>query len=368
MKICSPQLGLSPTSSLGGEIYDYETLKGFSKKGIKVYIYLPKGRNYDKNLKNFYVTYSFLRHVVPPWLYSFICLPYLFKTYKKEKFDILRIHSPRFLGIAAIIFHFFYPDVPILTSAVTPKESRLLYIVEKKIYQISSKIIVQSQYMKSRLHITFNLPLKKIAVTYGGVVNNIKVYPKKSKADISRPSSDKILLFMGVLNKRKNPLFLVEVLKKVSTERPQIKLVLIGTGEQKNDVKKALDKNNLSQKALFIDSAYEQKKAFWLNKMDIFVLPSLDEGLGLSLLEAMSAGKPAVVSNIPPFKEIIENAKDGFTLPLNVNIWAKTIVELLKDARLKSQIGQKAKLKVRELFTWERMYQLNAQVVTKMVK
>lgn len=368
MKICSPQLGVSPTSSLGGEIYDYETLKGFTKKGIKVYVYLPKARNYDKNLKNFYVTYSFIRHVLPPWLYSFICIPYLFKTYKKEKFDILRIHSPKFLGIAGIIFHFFYPRVPILASAVTPKESKLFYLVEKKIYQISSKIIVQSEYMKNKLHKTFNIPLDKIAVTYGGIVNDIKVHPKKSKANILLHISDKILLFMGVLEKRKNPLFLVGVLKKISKEIPEIMLVFIGTGEQKNQLRKALKKNNISQNSLFVNSAYGRQKALWLNIMDIFTLPSSDEGLGLSLIEAMSFGKPAVVSNIPPFKEIIENGKDGFTLPLVANIWAKTIIELLKDNQLKSQVGQRAKAKVMHLFTWERMYNLNAQTVTDMLR
>ncbi len=369
MKICSPQLGISPTSKLGGEIYDHQTLKGFAKRGIKVFIYLPKNRNYDKNLKNFYVTYSFLKHVVPPWLYSFICLPYLFGIYKKEKFDILRIHSPRFLGIAGLIFHFFYPDVPILVSAVTVDDSRLFFPIEKELFKISSRIIVQSNYMKGRLLKRFGISSKKIVVTYGGSLDSQTKWDRAPKESKYLSAQDPVILFMGVLVKRKNPLFLIEVFSRCKDEIKNLKLVVIGPGPLANEMKRELKTRGLLKNSIFITEAYGQDKAFWLSRMNIFVFPSFEEGFGLVVTEAMSFAKPVITSDIAVFKEIITSGKNGYALTLsNINIWVKTIMMLIKNPNLSRSIGKEAKKTVEDKFSWEKTYDLNTEVVKDMNK
>jgi len=368
LKICSPQLGVSPNSSLGGEIYDYETLKGYTKKNIKVYVYLPKGKIYDRKLKNYYVTYSLFKHVFPPILYSLLCLPYLFRTYRKEKFDILRIHSPRFLGLAGLIFHIYHPEVPILASAVSPKPSKTLFFIEKAIYKISTKIIVQSEYMRMMLQESFNIPDKKIAVTYGGqkiLSKSFSIQPAEAKLI---DKSDKILLFMGVIISRKNPIFLIDVFKKTLVSVPNLKLVFIGKGKQESEIKKKVIGNKLGDKVIFIDQAYGEEKAFWFNRMNIFLMPSKDEGFGLALIEAMSIGKPAIVSNIPPFKEIIKNGEDGFTLPLNSSVWANCIVKVLTKKNLNKRISIESKRKINKLFSWKRTYDLNMEAIKEIIR
>src|SRR3990167_8742051 len=302
MKICSPQLGISPTSKLGGEIYDYQTLKGFTKKGNKVFVYLPRNRNYDRNLNNLYVTYSFLRHVVPPWLFSFLCLPYLFKTYRKEKFDILRIHSPRFLGMAGLIFHFFYPKVPIIVSYVTSEESKLFFPIEKNLFRICSKIIVQSQFMKNKLVSIFQVPDKKIAVTYGGQLNLTEKPKKKPKFASLIKKNDRVLLFMGLLIPRKNPMFALEVFLGLKKSFQNLKLVFIGDGSEASRIKKKIKLLHLDEEIILIKSAFGQEKSYWLSRLDIFLLPSSSEGFGLAVTEAMSFRKPVVVSDKEPFK------------------------------------------------------------------
>ncbi len=366
MKICSPQLGISPESSLGGEIYDYQTLKGFTKKGISVFVYLPKNRTYDKSLKKFHVEYCFMTHIIPPWIYSFICLPYLFRTYKKEKFDILRIHSPRYLGIAGIIFHTFY-QTPIIVSAVTPQPSKYLFWIEKYLYKISSKIIVQSYYMKKQLATSFKIPINKIEVTYGGV-DTVSSKIKKSQTPNLFEKDDVLLVYMGLINKRKNPRFLLKVIKKVINEFPKLKLVIIGQGEQKKDIKNDVKKMRLEKNVIFIDKAYGEDKIFWLSKMDIFLMPSLDEGLGLALVEAMSFGKTALVSDIEPFREVIDNEMDGYIAPLKVDIWVNKTITLIKNRKLRENIGNRAKEKVNSIFSWGKMYDQNAIICQKLIK
>ena len=101
LKICSPQLGLDPNSDLGGEVHDHHVLQGLAKRGHKIFVYLPKGRSYRKH-KNIVVERVPFKHI-PAFAFNFIALPYLFRTYNRERFDILRIHTPYFLGIAAFI-------------------------------------------------------------------------------------------------------------------------------------------------------------------------------------------------------------------------------------------------------------------------
>lgn len=368
LKICSPQLGVSPNSKLGGEIYDYQTLKGFTKKGNKVFIYLPKNRNYDKNLKNFYVTYSFLKYIIPPWLFSFLCLPYLFKTYKKEKFDILRIHSPRFLGIAGLIFHAFYPKVPIIASYVTSDRSTLFFPTEKKLFQICSKIIVQSQFMKRQLISAYEVPEKKIAVTYGGQLQSIEKPQKDPKFANQVKKNDRVLLFMGLLIPRKNPMFVFDVFLALRTSIQNLKLIFIGDGSEARRIKEKIKSLNLSDEVILIKSAFGQEKSYWLSRMDIFLLPSLSEGFGLAVTEAMSFAKPVVVSDIEPFKEIIKNSIDGFTIPLIQSKWVSTVNKLLNEKVLSSKIGENALKKVKAQFNWEKTYNLNQKAIEDILR
>ena len=369
MKICALQLGISPNSSLGGEIYDYQTLKGFTKKGIEVFIYLPKNRPYDTNLKHFHVDYAPIKHIIPPWLFSFISLPYLFKTYKREKFDILRIHSPRFLGLAGIIFHTFYPKVPILASAVTVDDSKLFSPIEKILFNISTVIMVQSNYMRNRLIKRFNISPRKIKVTYGGFLDlqyQGKKIPKEAK-NLSK--TDPTILFMGLLIKRKNPLFLMDLFSQVKKKIKNLKLIIVGSGPLKKEMRKRLKAKGIHNDALFIKSAYGQDKAYWLSRMDVFVFPSLDEGFGLSVTEAMSFSKPVVTSDKAVFKEIIKTGKNGYALPLSkMSLWAETITKLIKNPALSRAIGQQARKTVKNKFSWEKTYKMNADVVKGMIR
>ena len=97
-RIYSPQLGLDPQSTLGGEIYDYKILKGLSDLGVKIDILLPKHRPYDKTVKNWYINFLPFTHI-PAYLFNLLELPYLFATYRHRPFRILRLHTPYFTGI-----------------------------------------------------------------------------------------------------------------------------------------------------------------------------------------------------------------------------------------------------------------------------
>ena len=101
MIICSPQLGLSPKSTLGGEVFDREILRGLAKRGQFIEIILPIGKPHDKNIKNWHITFMPIRHF-PATFANILYLPVVFNVYKRKKFQILRLHQPQFLAIPAL--------------------------------------------------------------------------------------------------------------------------------------------------------------------------------------------------------------------------------------------------------------------------
>src|SRR3989344_9588837 len=122
MRICSPQLGLNPNSVLGGEVFDREILLGLAQKGIKIEIILPKGKPYDRNIKNWHITSLPVKHF-PAIFGNLIIIPYLFKVYKKSQFQVIRLHSPKYLGLGALFFKIFRPKVKILATYHQFRES-----------------------------------------------------------------------------------------------------------------------------------------------------------------------------------------------------------------------------------------------------
>src|SRR4030042_6153846 len=127
MVICSPQLGLNPNSILGGEVFDREILLGLAKKNIKIEVILPKGKPYDKKVKNVNITYLQITHF-PAILGNLIYIPYLFKVYSKTKFQILRIHQPQFLGFGCLFFKLFRKKVKLVATYHQFREANFLFL------------------------------------------------------------------------------------------------------------------------------------------------------------------------------------------------------------------------------------------------
>src|SRR3989338_9109762 len=103
MIIYSPQLGISPTSALGGEVYDREVLTRLAKSSHKVKVLLPQNRPHDQ-LKNLQISFAPFKHI-PAHFYNLFWLPYALRN----KFDLLRIHVPEFFGPGAWLFKRLFP-------------------------------------------------------------------------------------------------------------------------------------------------------------------------------------------------------------------------------------------------------------------
>lgn len=305
MIVCSPQLGISPESNLGGEVHDREMIKALDNLGVETLIILPWGKKYPplKHSKIYFLPTPF---VYPPWLFNLLILPYLFFLYRKYKFEILRVHSPYFVGPAAIFFKLFFPNVKIIVSYLhLETNNKLFNFIDRNLIKHYTAITTISDSTKNEIEKRYQV---KSIVIPCGIDLKYKPLPKNEKLlEKYNLKNKKVLLFLGQLIERKNIPFLFKVIKKLPNNYV---LMICGDGPLRSQLEK-----NAPDNVIFTGRILEDEKIDYYNLCDVFVYPSLKEGFGLSVAEAISCGKPVIASNVP----IIENTD------LKIDYWIKKI-------------------------------------------
>lgn len=350
MKICSPQLGLSPNSVLGGEVHDHNILQGLANKGHKIFVYLPKDRPYQTN-RNLIVTRAPLKHILAI-TFNLLVLPYLFKLYRKEKFEILRIHNPYFVGIGGLIFKIFHPEVIIVTTLHLQEDGVIASLINKLTLKHYDAVTTVSKYLKRWLVKNYKVDPKKISVVYNGVPKDLKPKTKNQlllkKYDLRGKT---VILFMGLLIGRKNPLLLLRAFKELKTKNKNLAVLICGHGPLESELRNYVSKNNLKD-VIFTGAVFGKEKVDYFNLCDIFALPSKNEGFGIVAAEAMAAKKPVIASRNTSLAEIIKDNEDGL-LASDEKEWIKKLESLIIDESLRKRLAQNAFDKAQKSFNWQ---------------
>lgn len=138
--------------------------------------------------------------------------------------------------------------------------------------------------------------------------------------------NDFVLGCVGRLTQQKNQLFLLDLLPIILQRIPNAKLLLVGDGEMRDEIESICKKKKISDKVQI--TGFVNNVSDYLQALDLFLLPSVWEGLGICLIEAQTAGLPCVVSDaIAPEAIVTENV---YKLPLanNETQWVNTINEI----------------------------------------
>lgn len=362
MIICSPELGISPKSVLGGEVYDRELLARFAKGGHQVEVLLPKNKPYDK-LSNLHVEYAPIKIIFPAYLYSIIIIPYLFKKYKETKFDILRVHV-HFLAFGALFFKLFYKDVPIVAHYHLDENSLIFNLVNNFFLNRCDVVIADSIYLKKQLIKKFKLSPNKVKVIYCGTDLNIKPGPKDGIIERKFNTYKKVvLIYMGRLISRKRPDFLIEVFRDVHKKFPKTTLLIFGEGPLKAKLKAQINQYKLQKSVFLTGFTFGKEKNRFYNTSDIFVFPSINEGFVLVILEALAAGLPIVTSRAVSFEEAILQNQNGYLVPpFNKTKWIEALQKLINNVSLRKRMGEKSRYIAEKRFSWDMTAQNNIEV------
>jgi glycosyltransferase involved in cell wall biosynthesis len=151
----------------------------------------------------------------------------------------------------------------------------------------------------------------------------------------------KIVGTVGRVSEQKNPVGFVSIAKRVLQVMPGVIFVFVGGGELLHRMRTQVKQEGFEKKILFIGPRDDVAEI--MSHFDVFVLPSLWEGLPRSVLEAMALSKPVVVHDIGGIREVVDNNNSGFIVPFDkYDTFADKICQLLSDERLRLSMGRLA--------------------------
>lgn len=178
---------------------------------------------------------------------------------------------------------------------------------------------------------------------------------KDIRTEFGIPPGKILLLFIARFTFQKQPLSLIKAFKEASLTNSDLHLLMVGEGEQKTEAETIVRKEGLEKKVTLIP--FRQDVPDILAAADIYLLPSLWEGLPIGLLEAMAMGKTIIASNVDGTKEIIEHTQNGFLVNPNNLIpeLIQAIQQLSGNPDQRQLYGERAKLTVQNRFNASRM-------------
>jgi len=245
--------------------------------------------------------------------------------------------------------------------------SEVVSHIERATAQNSDAIITVSGAMQDDL-VKHGWPQAKINVVWNGV--DPDTYgPKTCKKDeISKirqnygiPDDWKMLLFLGRLTWVKSVKNLVQAMPRVLKDYPKTKLVILGKGEQQNDIVEMANRLGVKDNIVYrFDFVPEDERILHYAAADLCIFPSVYEPFGIVSLEAMSMAKPVIVGarGVVGFREqVISSGSDQNGMHVNGEdpsdiAWA--IMETLSDSKRAKLWGENGRKRVIEYFTWRK--------------
>jgi glycosyltransferase involved in cell wall biosynthesis len=185
--------------------------------------------------------------------------------------------------------------------------------------------------------------------------------PARLHEEMWLPHHAPIVGNVAALVPHKGQRHLIEAARLVLPQVPDARFIIAGEGELRPALERQIKDHHLEKHVLlagFRPDVLSLHKGF-----DIFVMSSVTEGLGTSLLDAMAAGKPVVATRTGGIPEVVVDGETGFLVPpRDHGAMAEAIVALLKDEALRRRMGEGGRVRACTLFSAERMVQETLRV------
>ena len=157
------------------------------------------------------------------------------------------------------------------------------------------------------------------------------------RAELGIPADAFAIGHIGRFETQKNHLFLLEIAAEVAKQEPKMHLLLIGDGSLRSDIEQKVVQMGLSDRVTFAGNRSDVPRLM-LNAVDVFLFPSLHEGLGLVLIEAQAAGLPCIFSDVVPEEaDLVRPLLQRISLSKSASIWAEAVRSAKSDASAISQ-------------------------------
>ena len=268
-----------------------------------------------------------------------------------------------FSGLVGLLLSYFTGKPVVLTvhgsDVNVAAKNPLLRWMRRFVTMRVDKIIAVSDSLVEKLR-DLDVPNERIALISNGV--DVSIFPT------SFLDNDFCfrLLWVGRMSPEKGLSFLLTALAEIVVRFPQTQLTLVGDGPLRAGLERLADDLGLNDHVCFTGFAAHEAVSLYLRGADLFVLPSLSEGLPLVVLEAMSAGKPVVataVGGVPSLVVSEGTHKNGLLVPAeDVQALVEAITVVFTHPEKALQMGRNGRQLVEAQYTWTAVAQQTIQV------
>ncbi|MBL7084451.1 MAG: glycosyltransferase family 4 protein, partial [Candidatus Aminicenantes bacterium] len=289
----------------------------------------------------------------------------IWRIIKKKSPEIVHTHSSKagLLGrlaakLARIPIVVHTPHGHVFFGYFGPLKTKIFIILERLVSRITDRIIALTNKEKED-YIKFRIANEdKFDVIYSGIeLDKFKELSEDKKQNLVKefgiPEKSLIIGTVGRLVPVKGHEFLIKAAKYIISKYPEAFFVFTGDGPLEQNLKRQALELGINNNIIFL--GWRSDAARIISVYDIFALPSLNEGMGRVLAEAMALGKPIVASNVGGIPDLVTHGKNGFLVPVrNSEKLAKYIQILIKNKEQREKMGQVGKEMVKN-FSKEKM-------------
>lgn len=289
----------------------------------------------------------------------------IYSLIRKHRFDVVHTHTSKagIVGRAAaklagvpIIVH--TPHGHIFHSYFGPMKTKLFFTLEVIFAGFCDKIITLTDKCKEE-HIKLGIANpQKFSTIHSGI--SLERFRERSydikeiKANLNIPITSKVVGTVARLEAVKGISFFINSMKKVTESCPSVHFLVVGDGTQRKILESRARDLGLSGKVIF--TGIREDVPELISIMDVFVLSSLNEGMGRVLVEAGLMSKPIVATRVSGIPEIVQDRSTGILVePGNPQALADGIIDLLSDPQKAEAMGDNARLRMAEHFSAEKM-------------
>lgn len=359
----------------GAGVYALNVTHELAKLGHQIIVFVPDipGIKYEKDLENIVFNKVKINNKLPfNALQYWLNLP---AEVKKEelhkKFDIIHFNgisywflkkkiskAPHVVTIHHLVIDTIQNNKTSIGSRIRNirgETSFFIPLLEKRCIESADKIISVSDFTKNQIINTYKINSNKINVIYNGIDLNGYNFSQEEINETKKQlnlDGESIILFVGRINDpRKGLTFLLHCFKQVLISF-NVKLVVIGKGDQ-TEARNLSESLEISNNVLFTGFVSETDLKKYYSLCDIYVCPSKLEGFGLTIIEAMAAGKPIVATKAGAIPEILEDGVNGILVDSGDSLGlSNAISSLIKNKSLLIRIGERNAEYVKNKFNW----------------
>ncbi|MEM3485590.1 MAG: glycosyltransferase [Candidatus Jordarchaeaceae archaeon] len=268
---------------------------------------------------------------------------------KMEFGDPIIIHTHSHIcTMITLIQKNFFPNLKVVRTAHKTKEwdDSLWGFMMRTIWgYMVFPLLCDSQVAVSR-SVLSRLPSRKSSFSKSLIYNAIFLPPSKP----SCYKKERCLYMIGTasrLTEQKGLGYLIKTAKLVQKRLPNVKFLIAGDGELKDFLRSQIQRLELEDTVFLIGN--QSNILSFFSQLDLFVLPSLWEGLPTVVLESMAAGVPVIATNVPGTDELIEDGVDGWLVPpRDPQALAEKIIFALRSPHLRRQVSEAGRKKAEQ--------------------